>query len=152
MSGITPHNQHLGVCADYLRAALSADKTILNTMQALRHPMAAVVPGLSLEPCLKAEVSALLFGIAPIVTEAVSGRLTAEHVAFSLGCANATMDCKAEPRRWHLILYTSVLEADLKSILLRDKIIEGGERDLTEMLRRNAQVAVPFWPGVLPVH
>jgi hypothetical protein len=152
MTSIAAHNQHLSVCADYLRAALRAENPIPNTMQGLCHLMAAVAPGLPLEPGLKAEVSTLLFGIAPIVTEAMSGRMTAENIAFSLGCANASMDCTTAPRCLHLVLYTGVLEADLKSALLRDEIIKGGEPDLIEMLRRNANVPAPFWPGTLPVH
>lgn len=151
-AALSDHDQHLAICAEHLRAVLTGEKVAYRTMQGMRRLLSAVAPGYALDPALKAEVSALLFAIVPLVNESVAGRMTPEHVAFSLGCANGVMDCMTAPRRWHLIAYAALLEAELKAMILRDRIVEDGDPDLVQMIHRNTHIAAPFWPGDLSIH
>lgn len=146
------HDQHLAICADHLRAALTGEKIVFRAMQALRHLMAAVAPGYALNSDLAGEVSRMLFLVAPRLSEAVAGRIAPEHIFFALGCANNAMTCTTAPRCWDLVVYTSVLETDLKALLLRDMIMEGGQVDLAHMLARSSQAAPSVLAAAPSVH
>lgn len=143
---------YLARSADYLRKAIEAESPLLSTMLGLRDLMTVLAAGQPISTEAAAEISGLLFAVAPRVAEAVSGRLTAEHTFFALGCGNAAIGCTDTDRRNDLIAYVALLETEIKAIFLRDRITTGGQMDLARMIARNPQSAAPFVLDALTAH
>lgn len=145
-------NQHLADAAEYLRRAIDEADPVLPARQALTSMIKALAPGSLLDFDKAMEVSRLLFAVAPCVAEAVRGRLAAEHVYVGFGCAAAAMGCMTIPRRYSLIAYVALLEAELKAVSLRNKITSDGELDLALMLARSTPNSSSFAPEAPTVH
>jgi len=146
------HDQHLSQAADHLRAAIAGDKPLLDGAQGLRSLLYALVPGQTLDPQLVGEVSRLLFAVAPRIADVAAGRLAPEHCYVALGCACAALTCMDTPRRFDLIAYTAILEAEIRALHLRDYISAGSQIDLSAALSRNPVIAGPYLAGPLTVH
>lgn len=148
---MTP-DQHLTQAAYHLRKVIDGDKPLLAGAQGLWSLMGALAPGWALDPQLAGEVSRLLFAVAPSLAEAAVGRLAPEHVYTALGTASAAMTCMEAPRRFDLIAYTAVLEAEMRALHLRDVITAGSQIDLAVTLSRNPTIAAPFLAGPLTIN
>lgn len=145
-------DQHMAQAIDHLRAAVAGDKPLLNGAQALRSLLIVLAAGVPLDPQMAGETSRLLFAAAPRIVDAAAGRIAPEHVYTALGCASAAMTCMEAPRRFDLIAYAAVLEAEIRALHIRDIITTRGQVDLVEMLFRNPVVAAPYLAGPLTVH
>lgn len=151
MTAMAGHDRHLATCADHLQSAIDGDKIVFHVMQGLRHLMAAVAPGDAPNPDLSSEVSRLLFALAPGLSAAVAGHLTAEHAHFALGCANAALTCRDPQRLRSLLAYIAVFEAELKAIYFRHYVASGEYLDLAAMIVRNTPTTALFLREPPPV-
>lgn len=152
MTAMADHDRHLAICADHLRAATDGDKPLLAGAQGLRSLLSALASGQPLDPQLVGETTRLLFAVAPRIADAASGRLAPEHCYTALGCANAALTCREASRRFDLIAFAAVLEAEIRALHLRDMITAGSQIDLAVALFRNPVVAPPYLAGSLTVH
>lgn len=137
---MTEGNSHLAEGVKHLDAAMTGPG-LISCAQALRHLVHAVGYG-SLDPALISDASQRLFHVAPRVAELAAGRITSEEIYFCLGCATAALTTTDPARRPWLIVAIALLEADLRSVYLRDAMTAGPQADLAFVIAKSSRVAV----------
>lgn len=145
-------NHYLAQTIDYLRSAVAGGKPLLAGAQGVRSLLTVLAAGDPIDPQFAGETSRLLFAVAPRIADAAAGRIAPEHIYTALGCASAAITCTDAPRRFSLIAFTAVLEAEIRALHLRDMIAASGQNDLVDALSRNPVVAPPYLVGLQTVH
>ncbi|MCD1265523.1 hypothetical protein B5M44_20725 [Shinella sumterensis] len=133
-------NSHLSETIKHLDAAMTGP-ALISCAQALHHLVHAVGYG-SLDPALISDASQRLFAVAPRVAELAAGRITPEEIYFCLGYATAALTTTDAVRRPWVLAAVALLEADLRSVYLRDAISSGPQADLAFVIAKISHTAV----------
>lgn len=148
---MTDANSYLNQAIEHLSTATLSQKATLACANGLRAAINAAGMG-ALDPALTAEVSRLLFAVAPCLAEQTAGRLAPEHVFHSLGCMNAALTSSDPDRFAWLLASAAVLENELRALHLRDMIATSGQLDLAAAIVRNPVTAPIFDIGSITTH
>ncbi len=143
-------NDLLHTAVAKLNSAAEGKNVLLHCAEGLNALIAAASLG-GLDPALSADAQRLLFASAPQVADETAGRLAAEHIFHSLGCANAALTCADADRFVWLLATARVLESELRALHLRDLVVASSQLDLAHALSRNPLAAV-FHPEPLTAH
>ena len=148
---MTDGNGYLTQAIDQLSTALVSDKPTLACAQGLRAAINAAGLG-ALDPVLKAEVSRLLFSVAPRIAEHTAGRLAAEHIFVGLGSMAGALSTPDADRFVGLLTFAALLESELRTLYFRDAIATGTQADLALAVARNPLTAPVYELGPLVMH
>lgn len=143
-------NELLQVAISKLSSAAEGKNALLTCAEGLNALIAATSMG-GLDPVLTSDAQRLLFRTAPQVAAETEGRLPAEHVFHSLGCANAALTCVDLDRYVWLLASARVLESELRALHLRDLVATCSQADLAHAICRNPLAAV-FHPEPMTAH
>jgi hypothetical protein len=143
-------NDLLHTAVAKLNIAAEGKNVLLHCAEGLNALIAAASLG-GLDPALSADAQRLLFASAPQVADETAGRLAAEHIFHSLGCANAALTCADADRFVWLLATARVLESELRALHLRDLVVASSQLDLAHALSRNPLAAV-FHPEPMTAH
>ncbi|MFN4205896.1 MAG: hypothetical protein ACK4HG_05830 [Agrobacterium albertimagni] len=143
-------NECLEIAVSKLNSAAEGKNVLLHCAEGLNALIAAASLG-GLDPALSADAQRLLFTAAPQVAAETAGRLAAEHIFHSLGCANAVLTCTDLDRFVWLLATARVLESELRALHLRDLVVASSQLDLAHALSRNPLAAV-FHPEPMTAH
>lgn len=143
-------NECLEIAVSKLNSAADGKNVLLHCAEGLNALIAAASLG-GLDPALSADAQRLLFAAAPQVAAETAGRLAAEHIFHSLGCANAALTCADADRFVWLLATARVLESELRALHLRDLVVASSQLDLAQALSRNPLAAV-FHPEPMTAH
>lgn len=143
-------NECLEIAVSKLNSAADGKNVLLHCAEGLNALIAAASLG-GLDPALSADAQRLLFAAAPQVAAETAGRLAAEHIFHSLGCANAVLSCADADRLVWLLASTRILESELRALHLRDLVVASSQLDLAHALSRNPLAAV-FHPEPMTAH
>lgn len=143
-------NECLEIAVSKFSSAAEGKNALLHCAEGLNALIAAASLG-GLDPALSSDAQRLLFAAAPQVAAETAGRLAAEHIFHSLGCANAALSCTDLDRFTWLLASTRILESELRALHLRDLVVASSQLDLAHALSRNPLAAV-FHPEPLTAH